>query len=61
MSKIINFFSETKDELKHVTWPTKVQTISYTFIVVILSVLIAYFLGFFDFLFSRGLEKLLTL
>jgi preprotein translocase subunit SecE len=52
---------ETKTELKHMTWPTKSQTISYTLVVIILSVLVAYMLGLFDFLFSRGLEKLLSI
>ena len=59
--KIIEYFKETKTELKHVIWPNKLQTSYYTIIVIVLSILVAYFLGFFDFLFSRGLEKLLTL
>lgn len=61
MSKIFQFFNETKIELKQTTWPSRKQTILYTLIVVILSVLVAYFLAFFDFLFARGLEKLLAL
>ncbi|MFA6324607.1 MAG: preprotein translocase subunit SecE [Candidatus Paceibacterota bacterium] len=60
MSKITEYFKETKAELKHVNWPTRKQTIFYTLIVVILSVLIAYFLGFFDFIFSQGLMKLIS-
>jgi preprotein translocase subunit SecE len=61
MSKITEYLKETKTELKHVIWPTRGQTILYTLIVIVLSVLIAYFLGIFDFLFSRGLEKLISL
>lgn len=61
MSKIIEFFSETKNELKQVVWPNRSQTILYTVIVIVLSVLVAYFLGLFDYLFARGLEKLLAL
>ena len=61
MSKIVEYLKDTKTELKHVIWPSKSQTILYTVIVVVLSFLIAYFLGIFDFIFSRGLEKLISL
>jgi preprotein translocase subunit SecE len=60
MSKISEYFKETKIELKHVIWPTRKQTLFYTIIVIVLSVLIAYFLGIFDFLFSKGLGSLIN-
>ena len=60
MSKITEYFKEIKLELKHVVWPTRNQTIFYTLIVIVLSILVAYFLGIFDFIFSRGLEKLIS-
>lgn len=60
MSKITEYFKETKIELKHVIWPTKSQTIFYTIIVVVLSVTVAYFLGIFDFLFTSGLQKIIS-
>lgn len=59
MSKIIDYLKETRAEFKHVTWPTKRQTIYYTATVIVVSVFIAYFLGFFDSVFKIGLEKLL--
>ncbi|HEY4494463.1 MAG TPA: preprotein translocase subunit SecE [Candidatus Paceibacterota bacterium] len=59
MSKIIEYLKETRGELKHVIWPSRSQTIYYTLIVIVLSVLVAYFLGVFDFLFSKGLGKIL--
>lgn len=61
MSKITEYLKETRIELKHVIWPSHSQTVYYTIIVIVLSVLIAYYLGFFDFLFSKGLEKILPL
>ncbi len=61
MSKITEYFKETKTELKHVIWPSQVQTLSYTIIVIVLSVVVAYFLGIFDFIFSKGLEKIISL
>jgi preprotein translocase subunit SecE len=61
MSKFTEYLKETKTELKHVIWPSRSQTLYYTLIVIVLSVVIAYFLGVFDFIFSKGLEKLLSL
>jgi len=59
MSKITEYLKETKAELKHVNWPGRYLTILYTIIVVVLSILVAYFLGIFDFIFSKGLEKII--
>lgn len=59
MSRITEYLKDTKAELKHVTWPSRSQTIAYTIIVVALSLLAAYFLGVFDYLFSLGLGKIL--
>ena len=60
MSKFVEYLKETKTELKHVIWPSRSQTIYYTLIVIVLSVAVAYYLGIFDFIFSRGLEKLIN-
>ncbi|MFA6586021.1 MAG: preprotein translocase subunit SecE [Candidatus Paceibacterota bacterium] len=60
MSKITEYLKETKAELKHVIWPNRQQTIYYTLIVVALSVIIAYLLGIFDFIFLQGLQKLIS-
>ncbi len=61
MSKITEYLKETKTELKHVIWPSRQQTMFFTIIVIVLSVVTAYFLGLFDFIFSRGLEKVISL
>ena len=61
MSKITEYFKDTKAELKHVVWPGRNQVFYYTLIVIVLSVLVAYYLGVFDFIFSRGLEKVISL
>lgn len=59
MNKIIEFFKEVIAEAKHVNWPSRKQSINFTLAVLIVSVLIAYYLGLFDFIFSKGLEQLL--
>lgn len=60
MSKITEYLKETRSELRHVIWPSRRQTVFYTLIVIVLSVAIAYFLGLFDFLFSKGVGALLS-
>ncbi len=60
MAKFIEYLKETRAEFKHVTWPTRMQTIYFTATVIVVSVFIAYFLGFFDTVFKVGLERLLT-
>ncbi len=59
MSKFIEYIKETKAEMKNVTWPTRRQTVYFTLAVIIISVVVAYYLGLFDFIFAQGLQKLL--
>lgn len=40
-------------EMSHVTWPTRKQAITYAIAVVLVSVAVAFFLGLFDYIFSR--------
>lgn len=61
MSKITNYLKETKVEFKHIVWPTRNKAVFYTLVVIFASVLVAYFLGVFDFVFLRGLEKFISL
>jgi len=56
---IIKYLKDTKAEMAHVTWPTRKQTIAYTVAVIIISVLVAYFLGAFDFIFSQGIKAII--
>jgi preprotein translocase subunit SecE len=46
------YIKDTKAEMSHVTWPTKKQTIAFSVAVIIVSILIAAFLGVFDYIFS---------
>jgi preprotein translocase subunit SecE len=61
MQTITDFVKEVWAEAKHITWPTRKQTIYFTVAVLVISIFIAYYLGLLDFLFSRGLEQLLLL
>jgi len=47
---MFKFLGEVKGEMKHVSWPTKNQAWGYTVLVIIISIFIAIYLGFFDWL-----------
>ena len=55
------YLKDTQGELRHVAWPTRIQTIVYTVLVILLSVFIALYLGLFDFIFTSGLRNALDL
>jgi preprotein translocase subunit SecE len=60
MNKTIEYIKEVIAEAHHVTWPTRKQTMFFTIAVLSVSVIIAYYLGLLDYLFSNGLNFLLT-
>lgn len=55
--KVAEYIKETKAEMTHVSWPSRKQAIAYSLMVIAVSVGVAFFLGLFDYIFS----KLLTL
>ncbi|HCY26077.1 TPA: preprotein translocase subunit SecE [Candidatus Nomurabacteria bacterium] len=59
MNKIIEFFKEVMGEAKNITWPTRKQAISSTILVIAVSILVAYYLGFLDKIFAKVLQFLL--
>lgn len=54
----MSYFKETQAELRHVAWPTRTQTVVYTILVASISIFVALYLGFFDFLFTSTLARL---
>lgn len=58
MDKLFTFLKEVKIELAKVSWPTKNQTVVYTLVVIGMSLFLAVFLGFLDFLYKLGLDKI---
>jgi preprotein translocase subunit SecE len=57
MSKIIQFLREVRTEMTKVVWPSRKDTMKMTIIVVVFSVVVAFYLGFADY----GLAKLVQL
>ena len=55
---MFNFLREVKGEMKHVNWPTRKQTMTYTILVVVVSLFVAAYVGVFDHLFTLGIQQL---
>jgi len=49
----MKFLKEVKAELAKVTWPPKERVFLYTAIVIIISIFVAYYMSFFDYLFLK--------
>ncbi len=45
---MLNFLAEVWAELTKVVWPTKQETLKYTIIVIVFSLVVAVFLGVID-------------
>ena len=56
MGKIIQYLRETRSEMKHVAWPTRKQALINTALVILISLLVSFLLGFFDFVFTKLLD-----
>jgi preprotein translocase subunit SecE len=58
---LITYVRESKEEMKKVTWPSKKETVTYSVIVIIISIILAAFFGGLDWLLNIGLEQLIAL
>ncbi len=50
------FFNNIREELKKVTWPTRKETVRLTTVVIVLSLIIAFYVGIIDVLLAKALE-----
>ncbi|MDE2311630.1 MAG: preprotein translocase subunit SecE [Patescibacteria group bacterium] len=57
---MFQFFSEVRTELSKVVWPTRAETVKYTLIVIVFSLIIAAILGAFDYGLLRLFEALIS-
>lgn len=51
-ARLQNFFGESREELRKVQWPTRKEAARLTLVVIIVSLILAAFLGGFDYLFA---------
>ena len=53
MSSLIQFFKEAYEELKKVTWLTRPQMLASTWLVIVLVIIFAIYVGVVDFVIGR--------
>jgi preprotein translocase subunit SecE len=51
-NRLVQYFRETRAELRKVVWPTREEAVNLTVIVVATIFAMSVFLGFFDYLFT---------
>lgn len=56
LKRFIAYIGEVRVELKKVNWPSRRQTMQYTFAVILVSIAMALFLGALDFVFVKVLN-----
>ena len=59
MSRLGNYLRDTATEMKHVSWPTQSQAMTYTALVIVVSGIVALLLGGFDYLFTNLLDLII--
>jgi preprotein translocase subunit SecE len=58
LNAIKKYFVGSYQEMKKVNWPTKNQTVNYSALVIGLSVGMAVFFGFLDYIFNWGIANI---
>jgi preprotein translocase subunit SecE len=56
-TRIKRFFEESRQEIRHVNWPTRAEAARLTLIVIVIALGLAVFLGFFDWLFTNLIKS----
>jgi len=59
MTTPLAFLKETLDELKKVVWPSRAEIIRLTMIVIIICIIVGFYVGGLDFLFTKITELIL--
>ncbi len=55
--KMGEFFREVTAELKKVSWPSREETVASTGIVLLVTVIVAFYLGFIDVIISSAIRR----
>ena len=58
-NKVFSFFSETKQELKKVVWPTRNELTGSTIVVIVTTLILAAFIGVVDLILSQIIHRII--
>jgi len=59
LAKLKSYIQESRQEFRRVNWPTRRETLRLTMIVIVMSLVLAAFLGILDLVFTYLLETFL--
>jgi preprotein translocase subunit SecE len=60
MNRIVAFLKDVRVEMGKVVWPTRSETLTYTAVVVAVSLALAIYLGLLDSLFTNVLQRIIS-
>jgi preprotein translocase subunit SecE len=60
MKRLIQYLKDSRQELRHVTWPTREQALKLSAFVIVFSLIMAAYLGALDLGLSDALKKLVV-
>ena len=58
MEKLTKYYKETAAELRKMTWPTKDELIGSTIVTIVVSLIVAIFIGIVDRLLTLGISTI---
>lgn len=59
--RVIEYFKDTRGELRKVSWPTRKQATNLTLIVLAVTVIMALFLGSLDYIFANLVRLIVSI
>ncbi len=59
-NRLTKYIKDSYEEMRKVAWPTRQETIRLTIVVILISVFVATFLGLLDYIFSFGVQQIIT-
>ena len=60
MEKLIKYYKETAAELRKMTWPSKDELIGSTIVTIVVSLIVAIFIGIVDFFLTLGISAIFS-
>lgn len=60
MNRLGNYLRATAAEMKQVSWPSRQTAVTYTALVIGITILAAIFLGSFDFIFTQMIDSIIS-
>ena len=59
MKKLFKYINESRKELKKVVWPSKKEVTRHTILVIIISLVVAIFIGLSDYILNLAVSRLI--